>query len=250
MLDVAAANIKQAQKVQARAYNAKHAKNAFAVGQKVWRMNPLWSTKLKAIRKGPKWVGPYEMVERKGGGNGNYVLKCLSGKNKGKINKSSYPLIILRSISSGTLTYPMATPVNLSMALTMKIKHMRLVMLPVRFLCIHQWTLMTILCQILEWMNLPCHHIITPSVSSKPLHVHTPSDEPPALLHVCTPSVSSKSLHFRTPSKLFPGRTPSSSIPAACSDETMSAVQILAGLADRGGEQPEPTEPEPEPEQE
>ena len=35
MLDVAAANIKQAQKVQARAYNAKHARNAFAVGEKV-----------------------------------------------------------------------------------------------------------------------------------------------------------------------------------------------------------------------
>ena len=119
VLDVAAANIKQAQKIQARAYNVKHARNAFAVGKKVWRMNPLWSTKLKALRKGPKWVGPYEIVERKGGGNGNYVLKCLSGKNKGKINKSSYPLIILRGMSSGTLTYPMTTPVNLSMALTM-----------------------------------------------------------------------------------------------------------------------------------
>ena len=54
-------------------------------------MNPLWSTKLKALREGPKWVGPYEIMERKGGGNSNYVLKCLSGKNKGKINKSSYP---------------------------------------------------------------------------------------------------------------------------------------------------------------
>ena len=91
VLDVAAANIKNAQKVQARAYNAKHARNAFAVGEKIWRMNPLWSTKLKALRKGPKWVGPYEIVERKGGGNSNYVLKCLYGKSKGKINKSSYP---------------------------------------------------------------------------------------------------------------------------------------------------------------
>ena len=91
VLNVAAANIKNTQKVQARAYNAKHVRNAFAVGEKVWRMNPLWSTKLKALRKGPKWVGPYEIVGRKGGGNGNYVLKYLSGKNKGKINKSSYP---------------------------------------------------------------------------------------------------------------------------------------------------------------
>ena len=41
-------------------------------------------------------------------------------------------------------------------------------------------------------------HDCTPSVSSKALHVHTPSDEPPALPHV------------RTPSKLFPGHTPSS----------------------------------------
>ena len=81
MLDVAAANIKNVQKVRARAYSTKHARNAFAVGEKVgekvWRMNPLWSTKLKVLRKGPKWVGPYEMVERKGGGNGNCVLKCL-----------------------------------------------------------------------------------------------------------------------------------------------------------------------------
>ena len=84
MLDVAAANIKQAQKVQARAYNTKHARNAFAIGEKVWRMNPLWSTKLKALRKGPKWFGPCKIMEWKGGGNGNYVLKCLSGKNKGK----------------------------------------------------------------------------------------------------------------------------------------------------------------------
>ena len=94
VLDVAAANIKNAQKVQARAYNAKHARNAFAVGEKVWRMNPLWSTKLKAPRKGPKWVGPYEIVDRKGGGNGNYVLKCLSGKTKGKLTRVHTPLII------------------------------------------------------------------------------------------------------------------------------------------------------------
>ena len=50
VLDVAAANITQAQKVQARAYNAKHARNAFAVEEKVWRMNPLWSTQLKALK--------------------------------------------------------------------------------------------------------------------------------------------------------------------------------------------------------
>ena len=92
-------------------------------------------------------------------------------------------------------------------------------------------------------------HACTPSVSSEPLHVCTPSDEPPALPHVHTPSVSSEPLHVRTPSKLFPGRTPSSSIPPACSDETMSAAQILADQADGGVEQPEPTEPKPEQEE-
>ena len=92
-------------------------------------------------------------------------------------------------------------------------------------------------------------HVHTPSVSSEPAHVCTPDDEPPTLQHICTPSVSSKPPHVCTPSKLFLGYTPNSSIPPACSDETMSAAQILADLADGGGEQPEPTEPEPEQEE-
>ena len=74
-------------------------------------------------------------------------------------------------------------------------------------------------------------------------------DEPPMPPHVRTPSVSSEPPHVCTPPKLFPGHTPSSSIPPAHSDETMSAAQILADLADGGGEQPEPTEPEPEQEE-
>ena len=74
-------------------------------------------------------------------------------------------------------------------------------------------------------------------------------DEPPMTSHVHTPSVSSELPHVHTPSKLFSGHTPSSSIPPAHSDETMSAAQILADLADGGGEQPEPTGPEPEPEE-
>ena len=69
------------------------------------------------------------------------------------------------------------------------------------------------------------------------------------LPHVCTPSVSSEPPHVCTPSKLIPGHTTSSSIPPAHSNETMSAAQILADLADGGGEQPEPTEPEPEQEE-
>ena len=41
VLDVAAANIKRARKIQARSYNAKHCRNAFEVGEKVCRKNPL-----------------------------------------------------------------------------------------------------------------------------------------------------------------------------------------------------------------
>ena len=66
-------------------------------------------------------------------------------------------------------------------------------------------------------------------------------DEPPAPSHVRTPSVSARLPHVHTPSKLFPGCTPSSSVPSAHSDETMSAAQIQADLADRGVE-PEPEE--------
>ena len=83
-------------------------------------------------------------------------------------------------------------------------------------------------------------HVHTPSVSSMPPHVRTPSDEPPMPLHVHTPSDESPTpLHVCTPSKLFPGHTPSSSIPPICSDETMTAAHILAELAD-GGVEPEP----------
>ena len=91
VLDVVAANIKRAQKIQARSYNAKHCRNAFEVGEKVWRKNPQWNTKQKLLKKGPKWYGPYEVAERNDGGNGNYLLIALSGKNNGQVSKKSYP---------------------------------------------------------------------------------------------------------------------------------------------------------------
>ena len=47
--------------------------------------------KTKIAEKRPKWYGPYEVAERKDDGNGNYLLKALSGKNKGQISKKSYP---------------------------------------------------------------------------------------------------------------------------------------------------------------
>ena len=91
VLDVAAANIIRAQKIQARSYNAKHCRNAFEVGDKVWRKNPLWNTKQKSLKKGPKWYGPNEIAKRKAGGNGNYLLITFSGKIKGQVSKKAYP---------------------------------------------------------------------------------------------------------------------------------------------------------------
>ena len=90
-LDVAAANIKRAQKIQSRSYNAKHCRNTFEVSEKVWRKNPLWNTKQKSLKKGPKWYGPNEVAERKDDGNGNYLLKSLSGRNKGQISQEILP---------------------------------------------------------------------------------------------------------------------------------------------------------------
>ena len=53
--------------------------------------NPQWTTKQKLLKKGPKWHGPYDVVARKDGGNGNYLLIPLSGKNKGQVSKKSFP---------------------------------------------------------------------------------------------------------------------------------------------------------------
>ena len=46
---------------------------------------------LPLLTKGPKWYGPYKVVERKDGGNGNYLLIALLGKNKSQVSKKSYP---------------------------------------------------------------------------------------------------------------------------------------------------------------
>ena len=204
------------------------------------------------LRKGPKWVGPYEIVERKGSGNGNYVLKCLSGKNKGKINKSSYPpnhlkRYVIRNpdIPNGNTSESEYGSDNEDEAQeTSDVSSEIPVHTPVDS---DDNTLPDLTVD--EPPMLP--HVHTPSVSSKLPHVHTPSVSS-KLPHVCTSSDEpSTPLHVHTPSKLFPGHTPNSSIPPAHSDETMSATQILADLADGGWEQPEPElEPEPGPEQE
>ena len=84
-LVVAGANIRKAQVRQARNYNKKHAKNEFHEGERVWRKNPLCSTKLKAVKRGANWLGPYSVVRRNHAGN--YILadKC------GKVHKKAYP---------------------------------------------------------------------------------------------------------------------------------------------------------------
>ena len=154
-------------------------------------------------------------MERKGGGNGNYVLKCLSGKNKGKINKSSYPTNHLKRYvirnpdipSSGNTSeseYGSDSENEAEEASSTKD----------------------------ETAEIPVRTQVDSDDTLPDLTV----DEPPALLHVRTPSVSSGPPHVCTPSKPFPGRTPNSSIPPAHSDETMSAAQILADLADGGVE--------------
>ena len=105
VLDVAQANIRKAQKIQARSYNTKHCRNALEVGDKVWRKNPLWNTKQKSLKKGPKWYGPYEIAKRKAGGNGNYLLIALSGKTKGQVSKKAYPPTTSRGSSTETLRF-------------------------------------------------------------------------------------------------------------------------------------------------
>ena len=89
VLEVAAGNIKKAQAHQAKTYNAKHARNDFEVGAKVWKKNPLWNTKQKSLKKGPMWKGPYEVEGKTPAGN--YLLKGVKGKGKGKVRNTTIP---------------------------------------------------------------------------------------------------------------------------------------------------------------
>ena len=89
VLEVAAGNIKKAQAHQAKTYNAKHARNDFEVGAKVWKKNPLWNTKQKSLKKGPMWRGPYEVEVKIP--TGNYLLKSVKGKGKGKVRNTAIP---------------------------------------------------------------------------------------------------------------------------------------------------------------
>ena len=90
VLEVAAGNIKQAQAHQAKTYNSKHARNDFEVGAKVWKKNPLWNTKQKSLKKGSMWRGPYKVEGKTQAGN--YLLKGVKGKGKGKVRNTAIPL--------------------------------------------------------------------------------------------------------------------------------------------------------------
>ena len=90
VLEVAAGNIKKAQVHQAKTYNAKHARNDFEVGAKVWKKNPLWNTKQKSLKKGPMWRGPHKVEGKTPAGN--YLLKGVKGKGKGKVRNTAIPL--------------------------------------------------------------------------------------------------------------------------------------------------------------
>ena len=116
------------------------------------------------------------IVERKGGDNGNYVLKCLSGKNKGKINKSSYSpnhlkRYVIRNpdIPSGNISESEYGSDNEDEA--------------------QETSDVT--------SEIPVH---TPVDSDDNTLPDLTVDEPPVLLHVHIPSVSSKPPHVCTPS--------------------------------------------------
>ena len=90
VLEVAAGNIKKAQAHQAKTYNAKHARNDFEVNAKVGKKNPLWKTKQKSLKKGPMWRGSYKVKGKTPAGN--YLLKGVKGKGKGKVRNTAIPL--------------------------------------------------------------------------------------------------------------------------------------------------------------
>ena len=80
VLEVTAGNIKMARAHQAKTHYAKHARNDFEVGAKVWKKNPLWNTKQKSLKKGPMWRGPYEVEGKTSAGN--YLVSKARAKER------------------------------------------------------------------------------------------------------------------------------------------------------------------------
>ena len=94
VLEVAAGNIKKVQTHQAKTYNAKHVRNDFEMGAKVWKKNPLWNTKQKSLKKGPMSRGPYE-VEGKTL-LGTTCSKVSKARAKGKVRNTAIPPNLLK----------------------------------------------------------------------------------------------------------------------------------------------------------
>ena len=104
VLEVAAGNIKKAQAHQAKTYNAKHARNDFEVDAKVWNKNHLWNTKQKSLKKGPMWRGPYKVEGKTQAGN--YLLKGVKAKGKGKVRNTAIPPNQLKMYTGGSQNIP------------------------------------------------------------------------------------------------------------------------------------------------
>ena len=51
--------------------------------------NPLWNTKQKPLKKGPMWKGLYKVEGKTQAGN--YLLKSVKGKGKGKVKNTAIP---------------------------------------------------------------------------------------------------------------------------------------------------------------
>ena len=66
--------------------------------------NPLWNTKQKSLKKGPVWRGPYKVEGKTQAGN--YLLKGVKGKGKGKVRNTAIPLNQLKRYTARSQNIP------------------------------------------------------------------------------------------------------------------------------------------------
>ena len=66
--------------------------------------NPLWNTKQKSLKKGPMWRGPHEVEGKTQAGN--YLLKGVKGKGKGKVRNTAIPLNQLKRYMARSQNIP------------------------------------------------------------------------------------------------------------------------------------------------
>ena len=129
VLEVAAGSIKKAQAHEAKTYNAKHARNDFELGAKVWTKNPLWNTKQKSLKRDPMWRGPYEVGGRTEAGN--YLLKGVKGKGKGKVRNTAIPPNQLKRYIARSQNIPAKVMMNMHLkVIEMRTKARSLLLAP------------------------------------------------------------------------------------------------------------------------